>query len=162
MLVARYVSLLALVVWLGGIVALGFIAAPATFQVLTARGGAEGRTMAGAVFGEILRRFYLVTYGAGGLMLAGLTARALLGPRPRAFGVRIAIVSLMLIISLYSGVVLTRQIGDLQQEIGVSASSLPESDPRRARFGRLHGLSTMLMVVNLVGGLALLYWEATE
>jgi hypothetical protein len=161
MFAARYLYVLALVVWLGGIVALGLIAAPVTFQVLTAR-SSEGRAMAGAVFGEILRRFYLVTYAGGGLMLGSLAMMAILGPRPRAFAIRVAIVGVMLGSSLYSGTVITRQIQVLQQEIGTAPGSLPENDPRRARFGRLHGLSTMLMALNLVGGLVLLYWEATD
>ena len=37
MLALRYVSLLALVVWVGGLVALGAIAAPVTFDVIAAR-----------------------------------------------------------------------------------------------------------------------------
>ena len=56
----RYVALLALVVWVGGLFALGAIAAPATFDVMAIRQIPDGRMLAGAVFGEILRRFFLV------------------------------------------------------------------------------------------------------
>ena len=51
MLALRYVSLLALVVWVGGLVALGAIAAPVTFDVIAARHVPEGRLLAGAIFG---------------------------------------------------------------------------------------------------------------
>jgi uncharacterized membrane protein len=162
MLVARYLYVLSLVVWLGGMVALGMIAAPATFGVLEAREGAGGRATAGAVFGETLRRFHLMSYVAGALMLAGLTVIALMGPRPRAFGLRMGIVAGMLALSLYSGVVLSGRIQRLQAEVGAPMGSLPENDPRRAQFGRLHGLATVLMLINVAGGLVLLYWEASE
>ena len=33
---------------------------------------------------------------------------------------------------------------------------------RRARFDYLHQLSTRLMMINMVGALLLLYWEARE
>ena len=52
MLALRYVYVLALVVWLGGMVVLGAIVAPATFQVLQASAPATGRALAGAVFGD--------------------------------------------------------------------------------------------------------------
>ena len=65
MLALRYAAVLALVVWIGGLVALGALAAPAAFDVLGAL-GAEGRTLAGSVVGETLRRFNLVAYGCAG------------------------------------------------------------------------------------------------
>ena len=63
MLALRYAAVLALVVWIGGLVALGALAAPAAFDVLGAR-GAEGRALAGSVVGETLRRFNLVAMRA--------------------------------------------------------------------------------------------------
>jgi uncharacterized membrane protein len=162
MLFARYLYVLSLVVWLGGMVALGLVAAPATFHVLEAREGTDGRAVAGAVFGETLRRFSLVTYAAGTVMLAGLLLMALMGPRPRAFGIRAGLIAGMLALSLYSGVVLSGRIQQLQQQVGVPIGSLPEGDARRARFGRLHGLATLMMMLNMAGGLVLLYWEASE
>ena len=59
----RYVYILALVVWLGGMVVLGAVVAPATFQVLQASEPATGRELGGAVFTAILERFHYVAYG---------------------------------------------------------------------------------------------------
>ena len=50
----------------------------------------------------------------------------------------------------------------VQLEIGGLASALPVTDPRRIRFDELHEFATQLMMVNMAGGLALLYWEARE
>lgn len=162
MFLLRYVALLALVVWVGGLVALGAIAAPATFDVMAARQIADGRLLAGAVFGEILRRFFFVSCGAAAVILASLTLRRILGPKPRHFGLRAVTLILMIAATVYSGVVVSGRIAQLQSSIGVAPSSLPESDPRRAEFGRLHATSTALQLVPLLGGLALIFWELRE
>jgi hypothetical protein len=162
MLALRYVALLALVVWIGGLVGIGAIAAPATFDVMAWRHVPEGRVLAGAVFGEIFRRFQLVAYAAGTTLLLTLLVRAVLGPRPRRFAWRAALATIMLGVSVVSGTIVAGHIQSLQREIGVSASSLPDDDPRKATFGRLHALSTGLQLVPLLGGLALIYWELKE
>jgi hypothetical protein len=158
----RYVYVLSLAIWVGGTIAIGGIAAPATFAALTAHDAAGGRVLAGIVFGEVLGRFYLASYGAGGALLLSLIAMALLGPRPAGFFVRAGIACVMLTLTVYAGVILAAQITALQKEIGVSVASLPVGDPRRIEFGQLHGLSTLLMAVTGIGGLLLLYWEARE
>ena len=162
MLALRYVYVLALAVLVGGIIAIGGIAAPATFAALVQHDAAAGRVLAGLAFGEVLRRYYLASYAAGGVLLLSLAAMALLGPRPPAFFIRCAIAFTMLALMLYSGIVITSQIAGLQQEIGVAVSSLAVGDPRRMLFGRLHGLATGFMAATGLGGLALLYWEAKD
>jgi Domain of unknown function (DUF4149) len=145
MVLLRYVALLALVVWVGGLVALGAIAAPATFDVVALRHVSDGRLLAGAIFGEILRRFFLVSCAAGLVLLVSLTLRRILGPRPRHVGIRVA-----------------GRIRALQSTMTVAPSSLPETDPRRVEFARLHVISTTLQLVPLLGGLALIFWELKE
>ena len=162
MLVLRYAALLALVVWLGGLVALGAVAAPALFDVLAAQHVADARMVSGAVFGEILRRFTLVSYAAGGLLLLTLFARAILGPRPHRFAWRHGIAVVMIAASAYADIVVASRIEHLRISIGAAPSTLPEGDPRRVEFGRLHGLSSALQLVPLLGGLALIFWEIRE
>jgi len=161
-LALRYVYVLALAIWLGGMVVLGAVVAPTTFQVLQAIEPSTGRLLGGAVFGAILSRFHYVAYGTGALALLALAAMALLGPRPVAFAVRSAIVALMLVVALYSGLVVLREVNSIQREVSGLPSSLPAGDERRVRFDQLHQLSTRLMVINIVGALTLLYWEAKE
>jgi hypothetical protein len=162
MLALRFAGLLALALWLGGLVSLGGIAAPVAFEVAESQHVADGRTVAGAIVGEALRRFHLVSYGCGGVLLASLVARAILGPRPRRFGVRAGITAVMLGTALYSGVVVTGRLERLREEIGTSPSSLPEGDPRRAAFGRLHAQSTTLQLVPLIGAVLLLVAELKD
>lgn len=162
MLALRYVYVLALVVWLGGMVVLGAVVAPATFQVLQASDPVDGRALAGELFGVTIARFHYVAYTAGAALLLSLAAMAVLGPRPRQFAVRSAIIAAMLAIALYSGLVVLNRIDALQQEVGTLSSRLPATDARRIEFDGLHQLSTRLMMLNMAAALMLLYWEARE
>ena len=162
MLALRYVYVLALVVWLGGMVILGAVVAPTTFQVLQTSVPATGRELAGAVFGATLARFHYVAYAAGGLLLVTLAAMRVLGPRPANVGVRSIIAAVMLAVALYSGMVVLRQIDAVQVEAGGLPSRLAAGDDRRIRFDALHLLSTRLMFFNIFAALVLLYWEARE
>jgi uncharacterized membrane protein len=162
MLALRYVHVLALVVWLGGMVVLGAVVAPTTFQVLQASEPETGRALAGELFGVTIARFHYVAYGAGALLLASLLAMAILGPRPPQFAVRTAIIFAMLAVALYSGIVVLGQIDRIQAEVGTLPSRLPAADARRVQFDALHQLSTRLMMFNMAAALVLLYWQARE
>ncbi|OFW05062.1 MAG: hypothetical protein A3H96_06025 [Acidobacteria bacterium RIFCSPLOWO2_02_FULL_67_36] len=163
MLTLRYAAVVALTLWVGGLVALGAIAAPSIFDVSALRvEGPAGRLLAGAIFGETLRRFHLLTYAAAAVLLISLLTRAVLGPRPRRFAVRVAIAFLMTAATVYAGLVLAPRIGRTQAEIGAAPSTLAETDPRRVEFERLHGASSGLELVPLAGGLLLLFWELKD
>lgn len=162
MLALRYVYILALVVWLGGIVVLGALVAPTTFDVLQRRDPAAGRALAGDVFGLTIARFHYIEYAAGALLVVTLAGMRLLGPRPAAFGVRAGILAAMLALTMYSGLVVLPQLDILQQAAGVPLSQLPAADGRRVAFDGLHQLSMRLMLITMAGALVLLYWEARE
>ena len=165
----RYVYVLALALWLGGMIVLGAIVAPAAFQVLPLEAPESGRALAGAVFGAILGRFHLLAYAAGAIMLVALAVMALLGPRPASLAIRMAVVATMLGVAIYSGVIVLGEVDGIQKELAALSpsaallpSQLPAADPRRIRFDALHVLSTRLMMLNVVGALVLLVWEARE
>jgi uncharacterized membrane protein len=162
MIALRYAYVLALVLWLGGMVVLGAIVAPATFQVLQASAPETGRALAGELFGTILARFHYVAYIAGATLLVTLAVMRVLGPKPHAFAVRVLIVVVMLGIALYSGIVVLGAIDAVQIEAGGLPSLLPAGDPRHVRFESLHRLSTRLMMTNVVAALGLLCWEARD
>lgn len=162
MFAIRYVALLSLVVWLGGMIVLGTLVAPVTFGVLQTADPATGRVLAGSLFGAILRNFHVVEYACGGLVLVCLFAIKFIGPPPLAFIPRVAIVVLMLALALTSGVPVTRGIARVQAEVSGPINALPETDARRVRFDRLHQTSTILMTINMGLGLVLLYWYIKE
>jgi hypothetical protein len=164
MIAVRYAYVLALVLWLGGMAALGAIVAPSTFEVLEGLVPDGGRALAAAVFGAALHRFQYVAYACGAVVLAALAAMRLLGPKPVGFAARSAIAAAMLGVALYTGLVVYRSLDAVQRDIGagVSPATLAASDARRVRFDELHALSTRLMMVNMAGALVLLYWQARE
>ena len=160
MIALRCLYLMALVFWVGGMVALGALAAPATFDVLEAHHGFGGRLEAGDVFGEMLRRFRFFEYGSATILLGCLGTLFIRTPRPAAIGIRAVTVLAMLGVSLYSGFGITGQITSLQLEIQQNIASLADLTPFAARFDHLYMLTTSLLVLNLAGGLSLIYWEA--
>ena len=162
MLAIRYVALAALAVWLGGMLILGLVVAPSTFHALEAADPASGRVLAGVAFGEVLRQFHLVTYACGAIVLVGLFTMKFLGPPPRAFVPRAAIVALMLGVAVYSGVLVSGELATVQARIEGPVGRLPETDARRLRFDQLHRLSTTLMTINMALGLVLLSWYVRE
>jgi hypothetical protein len=158
----RYVALLALVIWLGGMILLALLVAPSTFQVLQAADPVAGRVLAGALFGDILRHFHLVAYACGIVILVCLFAIKFLGPPPRAFVPRAAIVFVMLLVAAYSGYSVSREIAQIQSQTPGPMNALTETDARRVRFDRLHRTSTALMTIDMALGLVLLFWYIPE
>lgn len=158
----RYLYILALVVWLGGMLVAGAVVAPATFGVLERWNPTLGRVLAGQVFGEVLSRFHQVAYAAGAVLLLTLTVQRLIGPRPRAYGVRAGLIVLMLGMTMYSGLVVSPRIDGVQRTVEGPVNRLPANDARRQEFDHLHGLSSMLLTAAAVGGLVLIAWETRE
>ena len=160
----RLTSMIVLALWVGGLAALGFVAAPTIFSVLEGElSGAEaGRAMAGEVFGAVFQRFQHVAWVLGGLLLALYGLRAALGPRPRRLALRMWTTTAMLAMSLGTALVIAPRIDAIRQSTPGAVAALPDTDPRKGEFGRLHGLSNVLMVVTLLGGVGLIYAELKD
>lgn len=158
----RYVALLALVVWLGGMILLGLVVAPSTFRVLQAADPVAGRVLAGGLFGDVLRHFHLVAYACAAVILVCLFAMKFVGPPPHGFIPRVAIVAAMLVVAVYSGYPVSREITRVQSQVSGPIHELPSTDARRVRFDQLHQTSTALMTINLALGLVLLLWYVRE
>ena len=160
MIALRCLYLIALVFWVGGMVALGALAAPATFDVLEAHHGFSGRLEAGEVFGEMLRRFRFIEYGSATILLGCLGVLFYRIPRPTALGIRVITVVAMLGVSLYSGLGITGQLQAVQLEIEGNIANLADNTQYATQFDYLYSLTTSLLLLNLAGGLSLIYWEA--
>jgi hypothetical protein len=162
MIALRYVYVLALVVWVGGLVAAGAFVAPTLFGVLEADAGPQGRMLAGAAFGEILRRVLIAGDVAGIVMLVCLTVLRLLGPRPVSYGIRAAIVGAMLFANAYTAHIVLPEADGLRREINAPLAAVAAGDARKARFDALHVLSTRLVTAVAVAGIVIAAWEARE
>ena len=162
MFLLRYLYVVALVLWVGGLVVAGALVAPSVFGVLQAWNQSQGRVLAGQVFGEVLLRLTWLSYAMGGIMFITLTLHRLLGARPLKYGIRVGIMAMMLIMMMITGFYLIPEVDAIQAEVSGPVSELPDTDPRRVEFNRLHGLSNILFSITAIGGLALCWWEARE
>ena len=157
----RYLYVVALIVWVGGLLAAGALVAPALFAVLQVEAGAEGRALAGAVFSAVLQRVLTVGEIAGVVMLVVMTILRLLGPKPLSYGVRAVLLGAMLGATAYTAHVVLPEAEALRREMTLP-SSATDSDPRRVRFDGLHQLSTTLVTATTLAGLVVAAWEARE
>jgi hypothetical protein len=162
MFLLRYLYVVALVVWVGGLVVAGALVAPSVFGVLQEWNQAQGRVLAGQVFGEVLLRLTWLSYAMGAIMFITLTLHRLLGARPLKYGIRVGIMATMLVMMMITGWYLIPEVDAIQAQVSGPVSELPDTDPRRMEFNRLHGLSNILFSITAIGGLALCWWEARE
>lgn len=158
----RYLYVVALVLWVGGLIVAGALVAPSVFGVLQAWNATEGRVLAGQVFGEVLVRVTWLSYAMGAIMFLSLTLHRLLGARPVKYGVRVGIMAVMLLMMFATGWWLIPKVNAIQAQVHGPVSALSATDPLRMEFDRLHGLSNILYSITALGGLALCFWEARE
>jgi Domain of unknown function (DUF4149) len=162
MIALRYAYVLALVVWVGGLVTAGAFVAPTLFGVLEAEAGPEGRRLAGAAFGEVLRRVLVAGESAGLVMLVAMTALRLLGPKPLSYGVRAGLLGLMLAGTAYTAHIVLPEAEALRRELDAPIAQVATDDARRIRFDALHLLSTRLVTAVAIAGIVIAAWEARE
>ena len=162
MFLLRYLYVVALVVWVGGLIVAGAIVAPSVFGVLQGWNASEGRVLAGQVFGAVLLRLTWLSYAMGVLMFVALTLHRLLGARPLKYGIRVGIMALMLLMMFAMGSYMIPRINAIQAQITGPVSALAETDARRVEFDKLHSYSNILFSITAIGGLALCWWEARE
>jgi uncharacterized membrane protein len=162
MVLLRYLYVVALVVWVGGLVTAGALVAPAVFGVLQAWNAAEGRVLAGQVFGAVLLRLTWLSYAMAFIMFVTLTLHRLLGARPLKYGIRVGIMTVMLLLMMAMGFYILPEVNAIQAQVAGPVSALAATDARRLEFDRLHGLSNILFSITALGGLALCWWETRE
>jgi uncharacterized membrane protein len=153
--VLRFLYLLSLVVWVGGIVFFSFVGAPSTFQAVPV-------DMAGRVVAKIFPRYYLVGFVAGLVALAAFLGLARMSGQWGALRVAHALLlTAMLGTGLYAGTVVQRQATAVRQQIGSFEERSQARPELRAEFDRLHRLAVVLNGVVLVLGLVVIFVTAT-
>ncbi|MGZ6142857.1 MAG: hypothetical protein ACXWLM_05940, partial [Myxococcales bacterium] len=94
---------------------------------------ADSRKQGGHFSGALLRSFEI-------LRVAALVALAIASVLSRGYAVHTAIFGGL----VAGGVLVDRRLRALRAEIGGSTEALDPADPRRRRFGSLHGVSVIL------------------
>lgn len=122
------IAMLLAAAWLGAVALFGAIVAPAAFVVLPTR------ALAGALVGRVLP----VLFVAGMIVGVIVVAAAWRGGVRR--GALIAGAAILLACA-GSHFVIGERIERIRASLSAALDELPESDPVRVTFGRLHGLS---------------------
>ncbi len=151
----RYLMLLALIVWIGGLFFFAFVLAPTVFSVLPTR------HMAGAVVGRALVSLHWIGLVSGGVFLISSLIYARLNHGIlQPFAARNILVLLMIVLTLVSQFGIIPRMDALRASLPEAIESVPSDDPTRKSFDTLHQTSTRVEGGVLLIGLALVYITA--
>jgi hypothetical protein len=147
----RFVMLLSLVVWIGGIIYFAAVVAPTVFSVLPTR------HLAGQVVSRSLGALHWIGIVSGIVyLISSMWYSRLDVGILQPFATRHVLVMLMIALTLISVFVISSKMLTLRADIGVIDDVSP-NDPRRVEFNALHRWSTRLEVGVLAMGIAVLY-----
>lgn len=144
----RYVLLLTVVVWIGGIVFFSFIASPSVFKLLP-------RELAGQVVGDIFPKYHLLGYISCVVALGCLLGLRQLGTM-QALGTAAFIIALMGTVQVTMGMVIGPQV-TTARDAAKAAPPGSEQDRLEKKFRRLHAVSMIFNLLLLILGLVFVY-----
>ncbi len=152
----RYLMLLSLVIWIGGLIFFAFVMAPALFNPSIL----PTRQLAGNVVSRTLGVLHWMGICCGVVfsITSMIDARAVNGVA-EPFAARNLLIYAMIILTLISIFGVAARMEDLKRQM-VVIDNVPPDDARRVEFNRLHVWSTRIEGTVLVLGLALLYLTA--
>lgn len=150
MSVLRFLMMLSLTVWLGGIVFFAAVLAPTVFSVLPTH------NLAGMVVSRSLAWLHWIGVGCGIAYLAFSLLLSFFGGHFHPFALRHLLIVAMIVLVLISQLGISGKMNRLRADMGVIDNVAP-SDPRRVEFNRLHVWSTRTEGTVLVLGLAVLF-----
>jgi hypothetical protein len=150
----RYLMVLSLVVWLGGLIFFPVVAQTA-FSIL------PSRHLAGMVVGRSLGTLHWMGIVSGTIFLASsiLYSRLTKGA-PHVFAARHVLICLMLALTLISQVGIIPRMDMLRASIG-EIDSVPRDNPARMQFDDLHVWSTRVESGVILLGLVVVYLTAS-
>ena len=126
--------------WLGAAVLVATVVAPAAFAVL------PSRTLAGALVGRLLPVLFIA-----GLVVALASLWLDRGDHGRAIRVRRVMLVVAAVSCAAAQFAVAPRIERVRKEIGGPVEQLPQDDPRRIAFGRLHAASVAWLGLAMVG-----------
>jgi hypothetical protein len=152
----RYLMLLALIVWVGGLIFFAFVLAPTVFTVLPTR------HLAGNVVARSLSVLHWMGMISGIVFLISsiLYSRVSKGTA-RMFAGRHVLIVLMLLLTVISQFGIMPKMDTLRAAIG-EIDSVPVDNPARMQFDALHVWSTRVEGGVLLLGLVVVYLAASS
>jgi len=154
----RFLRLLAVVVWVGGVIFFAFILAPVAFHLL------PSQHEAGIVIGGTLRVLDVIGLVCGGIFWIAtlvLTLRSNRSARGR-FNAQLLLAAFMLLATAYLHMGILPAMEIARAEAGGNIESSPASDPAHIEFERLHKRSEQVEGAVLFCGLGIVLLMARE
>lgn len=152
----KFLMLLTLVIWIGGIIFLAFILAPVAFT----SGLLPTRHMAGSIVGHSLDLLHYMAIASGIVFLiASMLLSRLSTGDARPLAARHLLIVLMLMLTVISQFAISPKMHALRAEVGV-IDNVPLDNPLRHEFDRLHVWSEKFEEAILLLGLVAIYTTA--
>ena len=154
MTLLRFLMLLSLVVWIGGLIFFAFVLAPTSFQVL------PDTHLAGNIVGRSLGKLHWIAIFSGIVfLLSSLLYSRLSDGTAHLFAVRHLLICLMLGLTLFSQFWIIPRMDTLRAQVGDFAK-VTLDNPLRMQFDALHVWSTRVESAVLLFGLVVVYMTA--
>jgi uncharacterized membrane protein len=151
----RYLMLLSLVVWIGGLIFFAFVLAPTAFQVL------PNTHLAGNVVGRALGKLHWIAIISGIVFLvSSLLYSRMADGTVHVFAMRHVLICLMLALTLFSQFWIIPRMDTLRASVGGDFASVTLNNPERVQFDALHVWSTRVEGAVLLLGLVVVYLAA--
>src|SRR5580704_11650559 len=152
----RFLMLLSLVCWIGGLIFFAFVLAPTAFSVLPTT------HLAGNVVGRALSKLHWMAIFSGIIFLASsLLYSRLTDGTAHVFAARHVLLCLMLALTLVSHFVIIPRMDVLRASLG-DVRSAPIDNPERMQFDSLHVWSTRVEGAVLLLGLVVVYLASQQ
>jgi len=150
----RFLMLLSLVVWLGGLIFFSFVVAPTLFSVLPTR------HLAGSVVNRSLGALHWMGLVSGVVFLiSSMTHARLAIGSAHPLAARHILLYIMLALTLISQFGISPKMASLRASMG-EIDPVPPTDPARVQFNALHVWSTRLEGGVFLLGLVVVYLTA--
>jgi uncharacterized membrane protein len=151
----RFLMLLSLVVWIGGLIFFAFVLAPTAFQVL------PNTHLAGNVVGRALSKLHWIAIISGIVfLLTSLLYGYITQGTAHVFALRHVLICLMLALTLLSQFWIIPRMDTLRASVGDFAT-VPLTNPARVQFDALHVWSTRVEGAVLLFGLVAVFLTAS-
>jgi uncharacterized membrane protein len=150
----RFLMLLSLVVWIGGLIFFVFVLAPTAFSVLPTT------HLAGNVVGRALGKLHWIGLVSGIIFLiSSITYSRFTDGMAHVFAARHVLLCLMLALTLISQFGIIPRMDVLRASLG-DVRAAPIDNPERVQFDALHVWSTRVEGAVLLLGLVVVYMTA--
>jgi uncharacterized membrane protein len=150
----RYLMLLSLIAWIGGLIFFAFVLAPTAFQVLPTT------HLAGNVVGRALGKLHYIAIACAIVfLLSSLIYNWLADGEVNVFAARHVLVALMLGLTCWSQFSIMPRMDALRAQFG-DFGAVALTDPLRMKFDALHAWSTRVESFVLLIGLVVIYLAA--